>query len=142
MEKLSEDPKLIRDSIIQVLRNTIKGIIPDDSPVPSKEVDALAQLCMMSVVPTGKEDPKALMRTVSDPILEHFITKFKKFSEDQVIGKVSQFFLIEWCYRSDHLEGDWAWQWDSPNEGHVSYNSKIPLEEITLPVEELPAENP
>lgn len=131
------DPKagVFRDSIIQVLRNTIKNIIPEDSPIPSEEIDALSQLCMMSMVPTGEEDPKALMRAVSDPVLQHFITKFKEFRSNPVIGKIAQFFLIEWCYRNDHLNGDWAWKWDNLNEGKVSYDSKIPLGEIPLPTE-------
>jgi hypothetical protein len=133
MDKKQAD--VVRNSTIQVLRNTIKRIIPDDSPVPSAEVDALTQLCVMSMIPTGKEDPKALMRTISESIIDHLMSKFAELSVDPVVGKIAQFFLIEWCYRNDHLNGDWAWRWDSPNEGHVSYNSKVPLEEIALPAE-------
>lgn len=123
----------VRSSIVQILRNTIKGIVPADSPVPIKEVDALAQLCMMSIVPTGEEDPKEFLRSISDSILEHFMVKFDEFQENPVLGKIAQFFLIEWCHRQGHLNGDWAWRWDTPSEGRVSYSAKIPLEEVELP---------
>jgi len=138
-----EDSKVnvVRDSIVQILRNTIKGIVPDDSPVPVKEVDALAQLCMMSIVPTGEENPKEFLRIVSDPILKHFMVKFEEFKKSPVLGKVADFFLIEWCHRQGHLNGDWAWKWDTPSEGRVSYDAKIPLDEIKLPTE-LSAESP
>jgi hypothetical protein len=125
---------LIRDSVVQILRNTIKEVIPNDGPVPPKEIDALSQLCMMSMIPTGEEDPKTLMRSISDPLVNHLIFKFDEIQKDPVLGKIAQFFLIEWCHRNDHLNGDWAWKWDGPNEGHVSYNSKTPLEDVVLPI--------
>jgi len=133
--KDNAQPEMIRDTFVQVLRNTIKNVVPKESPIPPKEIDALSQLCMISMIPSGDENPKALMREVSDSVLQHFVTKFKEFSSNPVIGKVAQFFLIEWCYRNDHLNGDWAWNWDSPNEGHVSYDPKTPLENIELPTE-------
>ncbi len=94
----------IRDSAIQVLRNTIKRIIPSDSPVPSEEVDALTQLCVMSMIPTGEEDPKVLIRTISKSIIDHLMSEFDQLKVDPVIGKIAQFFLIEWCYRNDHFQ--------------------------------------
>jgi len=96
---------------------------------------------MMSMIPNGDEDPKALMRSVSESIIDHLISKFDQLRQDPVVSKIAQFFLIEWCYRNNHLNGDWAWKWDSPNEGHVSYNSKMPLEKISLPAKILAAEN-
>jgi hypothetical protein len=121
------------DAFVSILRNTIKGIIPKDSPVPADEVDALARLCTMSVVPSGEEDPKKLMRLVSDPIINHLVSRLEEFEANPILKNISQFFLIEWCYRNGHLNGDWVWNWEGQNGGHVSYDPKVPLEEIELP---------
>ena len=119
-------------SLGRILSASISLVIPRDASgacgaTPS-EVAALAQICTMGAVPSGKEDPKCLLRTLSDGVLNRVAAMFWKMAEDPVAKKVSNFFLVEWCWRHGHLHGDWTWTWDGPGEGYVRCCPKISLE--------------
>lgn len=126
---------LLQNTIMNVLKTMITKLIPknNNGKVSDVEIDALMQICVMGLIPTGDEEPRELMRRLSDDVLDHLISHLQAIKKNPIIGKVGQFFLIEWCYRNEYLNGDWKWQWDSPNEGHVSLDPKIPLDQVVLP---------
>jgi len=129
----AQNVTLLQNSIINVLKAMIAKLVPKDTTLPDVEVDALMQICVMGMMPIGDEEPRELMRRLSDNMLDHLISHLNIIKQNPIIGKIGQFFLIEWCYRNDHLNGDWRWDWDNPNEGHVSFDPKIPLDQIVLP---------
>ena len=119
----------------KILRSAIQEIIPksNTSKVSTEEMDALSQLCTMGAIPTGDENPKEYLVALSDPLLKYLVSRLEDFKNNPLSDKICQFFLIEWCHRQGHLEGDWAWKWDNNHEGHVRYQSKVPLDKIKLP---------
>lgn len=129
----AQNVTLLQNSIMNVLKTMIAKLIPKNDKVADIEIDALMQICVMGLLPTGDEEPRELMRRLSDNILNHLICHLQAIQQNPIIGKIGQFFLIEWCYRNDNLNGDWKWQWDGPNEGHVSFDPKIPLDQVVLP---------
>lgn len=111
------------------LRALVMSVIPLQS-VSDTDVDAIAQLCAMATVPTGDEDPHAILRSMSGEILDETLKNFNRVQDSKLLAPVSQFFFVEWCYRNGYLDADWKWQWDSRTEGHVAYKSPRPIESI------------
>jgi hypothetical protein len=135
----AQNVTLLQNSIMNVLKTMISRMVPKNNKVSDVEIDSLMQICVMGILPTGDEEPRELMRRLSDNVLDHLISHLQAIKQSPIVGKIGQFFLIEWCYRNDYLNGDWKWQWDSPNEGHVSFDPKIPLDQVVLPKQqELP----
>lgn len=116
----------------RVLVESIKGMT-EGTEVSDREVDALTRICMMGVTVDGTENPRELMRDVTDPLLDHVVRNRDQVRKNPVIGKIQPFFLIEWCYRNGHLKGDWVWRWDGPKEGQLHYNPRTPLEKVSFP---------
>ena len=119
--------------ISNILKNVVQESVHEAS-ISDSELDIIAQLCAMSTVPTGEEDPRALLRKLSTHVIDGIIGDHKRLQANPVVSRVFQLFFIEWCFRHDHLNGDWRWSWDSSDEGNVKYRSKQPLEDIAATV--------
>lgn len=91
------------------------------------DLEAFTNLCCMSAIPDGTEDPKALVRPMSDAFVETVKMQMCELVKNRVAGQVVQFLFMEWCYRHGHLEEDWKWAWKSRTEGDLHYREKIPL---------------
>lgn len=107
--------------------------MPGDSPVSGDEMEALLNLCMLGVSRTGSEDPKSMVRKLSDPLLEHALKHVAKNRADRVFVPISQILLIEWCWRNDYLREDWHWRWEDAGGGQMKYNPRIPLDMVPVP---------
>lgn len=125
----------VQSSLVNVIRHITKRLTPKEDKITTVEIDALSQLCIMGVMPSGEEEPRKLLSQLSDPLLDHLISHLNVMKANPITGKICQFFLVEWCYRNGYLTDDWIWQWDNPNEGHVAYNSRVPLDQIALPAQ-------
>ena len=115
----------------EAAKSVVSQIVPDGSN--PKEIEAVTAVCMMGVYRSGTEDPKAMLRGVSDPLIEHLVKNLKKARENRALAKVSQFFLLEWCHRNGYLEEDWRWEWVNKNEGRLVFKTSIPLDMIPIP---------
>lgn len=91
------------------------------------DVEAFTNLCCMSAIPDGTEDPKALVRPMSNAFVETVKLNMCELAKNRVAAQVVQFLFMEWCYRHGHLEEDWKWAWKSKNEGDLHYRERIPL---------------
>ena len=109
----------------QAVRASLPGLEMDES-----EIDCLAQLCAMSTVPTGEEDPKMLVRPLSDKIVDAIVLTAKTSITNPILVRLVKIFCIEWCFRHGHLEADWKWEWKSPQEGQLHYCATTPLSQI------------
>jgi hypothetical protein len=116
-----------RDAIRGLLSSTLSG---QESGLPREEADALTNVCMMGVAVKGDENPREMVRPISDAVLDRIVENRDSVVKNPVVGRVYQIFFIEWCYRRGHLECDWAWKWERPGEGKLYYRSKQPLEKI------------
>jgi hypothetical protein len=97
------------------------------------DVDAFVVLCCMSAIPSGTEDPKALVRGMSDKFVETVKLSMCVLMKNRVAAQVAQFLFMEWCFRHGHLEEDWLWVWKSKTEGDLRYREKIPLQTLSGP---------
>lgn len=122
----------LQDLVKKMLVESIQNLT-SQTQVSDTEMNALTGICMMGVAVNGTEDPRTLMRDVTDPLLEHIVKNRDGIKKNPVLGKVHQLFLIEWCYRNGHLKGDWAWRWEGPKEGKLFYKPKTPLEKVKFP---------
>ncbi len=113
----------------------MSDLLSDGGGGTSDEVEAVTAVCTMGVFRRGTEDPRALLRRVSDPLILHLVKNLAKAKESKPLAKVSQFFLIEWCYRNGYLEEDWRWEWVNPNEGRMHIKPTMPLEMIPIPTD-------
>ena len=118
----------VNNPMVETLKLALNEIIPKGT-VNEQEIDSLAQICMMGTLPSGTEDPKLIMKSVSTDTLNKLVNSIKDISKNQIFGKVSQFFIIEWGHRNGHID-EWKWSWDTPNEGRVSYRPNISLNQI------------
>jgi len=114
----------------------ISQLVPEGSEASAGEVEALTSVCMMGVHRRGDEDPRAELRKVSAPIIEHLVKNLKRAASNRALAKVSQFFVIEWCWRNDYLEEDWRWEWVNKHEGQLHFRPRIPLEMVPIPSED------
>ena len=122
-----------RNALGEMLHKAIQEVGPQDGGLGAEEVDALSQLLMMTFVPTGQENPRDLLSRMSDDFVNHVVSRLEKAKENPVVAQISQFFLIEWCYRNGHLNGDWIWEWEGVKKGDLHYNPRVPLSMISLP---------
>lgn len=121
----------MKEVVASLVRSALDG--PAAQVAGQKEVEALVSLCLIGVHRTGKEDPRALVRSVSDPLLEHLVSSLERLRDNRALRAVSQFLLVEWCFRNGYLLDDWRWEWVDGNEGRLHYLPKIPLEDVPLP---------
>jgi hypothetical protein len=112
-----------------MLRQAVKASLPG-LEVTEGEMDCLAQLCAMSTVPTGEENPKELLRPLSDKIIDAVVLTAKTSISNPILVRLVKIFCIEWCYRHGHLHEDWKWEWKNAQEGQVHYRAIKPLNEI------------
>ena len=115
-----------QDAVQTVLSQFPKGI----SESSEDDVSVLAAICMMRVAPSGKEDPRELMRQASDKIVNRVALQFRTMNTDPIMSPIAQLFLIEWAYRRDYLNQDWRWEWNSDQEGQVRYDPRISIDQI------------
>jgi hypothetical protein len=112
-----------------MLRMAIKHSFPG-LDIDETQMDYLAQLCAMSTVPTGDEDPVRLMRGLTNEIVDAVVVSSKTSITNPILKRLVQIFYIEWCFRHGHLEADWRWEWQSPEHGQIHYLAKTPLNQI------------
>ncbi len=112
-----------------MLRQAVKASFPG-LDINETQMDYLAQLCAMSTVPTGDEDPHKLMRTLSDEVVNAVVVISKTSITNPILSRLTKFFFIEWCFRHGHLDADWKWEWKSAQEGQLHYLASKPLGEI------------
>ena len=116
-------------AIGNMLRQAVKASFPG-LDIDETQMDSLSQLCAMSTVPTGDEDPRMLMRGLSNDIVDAVVATAKTSITNPILGRLVKIFCIEWCFRHGHLEADWKWEWKSPQEGNIRYLAITPLDQI------------
>lgn len=116
------------DDAHEILKTTLSNLFESCT---EDDIIAFTNLCHMSKIPSGKEDPKALVRSMSGPFLEAVKLKLSDMARHPLAAPVVQFFFMEWCFRHGHLEEDWKWIWKSKNEGDLKYRERIPLKMIS-----------
>ena len=87
----------------------------------------------MTIAPTGKENPRELMASIGDGVLRHLVAFREAVAANPALKGLSQFFLVEWCYRNGHMEEDWIWSWDGKDGGSIFFKPKTPLDQVELP---------
>src|SRR5271157_1682025 len=112
-----------------MLRQAVKASLPG-LQINESEMDYLAQLCAMSTVPTGDEDPKKLVRPLSDTIVDAIVLTAKTSITNPILSRLVKIFCVEWSFRHGHLHEDWKWEWKSSTEGQLHYSAIKPLNEI------------
>lgn len=122
-----------RGEITKALNDAVADIRPKNSEMESGEMEALTKLFMMAALPTGEENPRALLALMSDKLVEHIAARLEEAKKNQMVAQVCQFFLIEWCYRNGYLNGDWIWNWSGARQGQLHYDPRIPLSTVPLP---------
>lgn len=103
--------------------------------VQESDISSLTNLCLMSVNPTGNEDPRELCSKISDEFLNTIILNKDKYLLNPTTKKILPILVIEWCYRKDYLLSDWKWEWKG-KQGELRYLSKVPIEKINFPVKD------
>jgi hypothetical protein len=119
----------------EVAKRMISQLVPEGSEAAPGEIEAVTAVCMMGVYRSGTEDPRAELRKVSATLIDHLVRNLRKASDSKPLQKVSQFFLMEWCWRNEYLEEDWRWEWVNKNEGRMHFRSRVPLDMIPIPSE-------
>lgn len=118
-----------RKDVALALQSLVAGPLREAGT--ASDMEAFTRLCCMSAIPDGSEDPKALLRSMSDRFIETVKVNLCHLMQNMVARQVAQFFFMEWCYRHGHLDGDWHWHWKSDCEGDLRYRERIPLRTIS-----------
>jgi hypothetical protein len=122
----SPEPRI--PDLKQMIQYAVQSVLQTD--VASSDMDLITRLCVMAAVPTGEENPHELLRRISDNVINAFATNLDTLQKNPMSAPVAQLFFMEWCFRRGYLNADWRWEWDTADEGHVSYSSKEPLEQL------------
>lgn len=118
-----------RQDVVLALQALTAGPLKDaGSP---EDMESFVSLCCMSAIPDGTEDPKRLVRPMSDKFVETVKLQFCHVMQNQVARQVAQFLFMEWCFRHGHLEEDWRWDWKSRTEGDLRYRERVPLNTLS-----------
>lgn len=117
-EEFVRTEKIGINGIQMVLSKTILAL-PD--PIPMGDIEALSELSVMRVYPTGKEDVKGIMRAVSNPTLNKMANLSRDQMDDPITGHFFHFIYLEWCFRNGLMCNDWEFTWVNEKEGNVKY---------------------
>ena len=115
------------ERLTNMIRNMIRDMLPPDFKTSNQEFDALTQLLLLMPFPTGEEDPKALVRQLSDGLLKTLVELSAKPGTLQVFH---QMFRVETMWRNQRLAEDWRWEWETENEGKIAWR---PAFDSTIP---------
>lgn len=118
----SQKIKKIKSAIHKSLSSSAKG---------GDDLSVLTKLCLMGTMSTGDESPKELLRAMSDTNIDTIAQKLRTFDGNKINEQIGHLFFIEWCYRNDHLNEDWLWEWETPSEGKIKFSAKRPLYELS-----------
>ncbi len=125
----SQPARASRQDVIHILQELLEGPLKDAGS--KEDVEAFVDLCCMSAIPRGSEDPKSFVRPMTDRFVETVKIHFCRLVENRVARQVAQFMFMEWCFRHGHLAEDWHWSWKSKNEGDLRYKELVPLQTLT-----------
>jgi len=131
MNGQSNGQKAQAKDVMAALQPLLSGTLKDAGS--GEDVNAFVVLCCMSAIPSGTEDPKGLVRGMSDKFVETVKLNMCFLVKNRVAAQVAQFLFMEWCFRHGHLEEDWQWTWKSKTEGDLRYREKIPLQTLSGP---------
>jgi len=115
---------MMRDLVKNTLRSAIQKAVAKQDSITHEEINALAQLCLMGMMPIGDEDPKAMVRLLSDSLLEYLVSSEDTTEEANMLKKLFQFFKVEQRYRNGELEEDWQWEWNEGLSGQIRFKEK------------------
>lgn len=121
--------------LAEAVKKFVRDSVPEGSGTSPEEVESVVSLCLLGVHRTGQEDPRAMARAVSDPVLEHLVRRSRKARGIPALAKAFQFLIMEWCFRNGYLHEDWLWEWDGANEGQIKFSARMPLAMIPIPSE-------
>lgn len=116
--------QIIRDSVEITLKSA--GLVESD-------LDSIMKLCLMTIAPTGEEDPRRLLASMNGDMLRHLVSNREAVAANPALKGLSQFFFIEWCFREGHLEEDWIWSWEGRSGGSILFKPKVPLDQVGVP---------
>jgi hypothetical protein len=128
MDKLSGLSNLVQSMKFSISKNLIEG-------TPVEDFNSIESLCEMRVFPTGKEDPKAIVRRMTNRSLSGLVSQYKQNSGNPIFAPVYSFFFMEWCYRQDYLKNDWSWEWNTEKEGEIRYLSELSIDQLVSKME-------
>lgn len=121
----------IQENEGQSMKDALRHLVTSVSGTHVEEdLDSIVKLCIMASIPTGEENPREIMRSISYDMLKVLVKQYKLLTQNPLISPVYQFFLLEFCYREGHFVQDWKWQWEDARNGNASYDSDRPIEEI------------
>ncbi len=123
MSNSADLSNLVKSLTFSISKNLVEG-------TPSEDFDSVAALCEMRVHPTGKEDPKSLVRRMANKSISSLIAQYKRNSDNSLLAPIYSFFFMEWCYRQDYLKKDWSWKWNIGKEGEISYFSEFNMKQL------------
>lgn len=129
MNRNSRPARARKEDVVLALQTLLVGPLRDAGS--KEDVEAFTNLCCMSAIPDGSEDPKAIVRSMSDKFVETVKLSFCELLKNRVASQVAQFLFMEWCFRHGHLEEDWHWDWKSKSEGDLRYRERIPLNTLS-----------
>lgn len=92
-----------------------------NEPLPPDDIDALSELSVMRVYPTGKEDIREVMSRVSTSTLNKMAGLSRGQMDDPLVSQFFHFVYLEWCFRNGLMITDWEFTWVSEKEGSVKY---------------------
>jgi hypothetical protein len=110
-----------------VIRDMVSNLLPPGFETSNEEFDALTQLLMMMPFSTGDEDPKELVRKLSDNLLK-VLTEAS--SQPGMMRIFHQMFCVETMWRNSKLAEDWRWEWETENQGKIAWR---PAFDSTIP---------
>lgn len=117
--------KIFKSKKNHPINEIVHWILPYDND--KLEQDALAELIAIGYAPTGEENPKKLLRKISDFVIDAMVSNLKEFFKLPLLKLVIPLIWIEWCYRNKCLKNDWEWYWDSSIEGHLVFDPSVDL---------------
>lgn len=123
------NPSVMKELLIETLKKKIKE---STEFLNEDDIDALTDLCIMSVSSTGKENPKEMCSRISDVSLNTIIANKEKYLINDVTKRILPILVIEWCGRNQYLQSDWKWEWEGKT-GKLRYLSKMKIEDIPFP---------
>lgn len=128
------DRSVAQQAVMETVLNHIKSTIPKNASVPTNEGENISRIIALFISPTKDANPREIMRSLSDPIIEHLVSNHNNMPDHPMMKMIFQLFLIEWCYRNDYLLEDWVWRWeDDGKNGSADVNPRIPFADIPLP---------
>jgi hypothetical protein len=126
------DNLMFKYRLSDILRKGIEKTFKKN--INESDINTIAELYTITSFPDSSDNPKSVIRKLSDYALQFLVKKGKQIKKSPIFSKLFSIITVEWFWRNHMLQDDWIWissKPESPAKILCSPNASIFSPEVS-----------